>query len=261
MRREEGERNAVECFILGSGTAVPHPRRGSAGNMVRHPGCTLLVDAGLGTLQKLAALGVSPAEVDVVAFTHLHLDHTAELAPLLFSLRNAGIGRRKALTILGAPGFRDFHEQLRRTYGSWVDAEGYSLLVEEISSRPVALGPLVLSAVPVSHTPQSVAFRVEEAETGKVIGFSGDTDVCPGIVTAVRDADVAVFECSFPDGYKVKGHLTPSEAGELAAAARVRKLVLTHFYPECEEADILGQCRKTYSGEIILAEDLLRVPV
>ncbi|MGB5993923.1 MAG: MBL fold metallo-hydrolase [Candidatus Deferrimicrobiaceae bacterium] len=251
----------MECIVLGSGTAVPHPRRGSAGNMVRHGGCTLLVDAGLGTLQKLAVLGVSLAEPDVVAFTHLHLDHTAELAPMLFSLRNTGIGRRKALTLLGAPGFRDFHERLRGTYGSWVEAEDYSLLVEEISSRPVSLGPLVLTAVPVSHTPQSVAFRVEDTETGKVIAFSGDTDVCAGIVTAARNADVAVLECSFPNERKVRGHLTPAEAGELATAARVKKLVLTHFYPECEEADILGQCRETYSGEIILAEDLLRVPV
>ena len=206
--------------------------------MVRHGGCTLLVDAGLGTLQKLAALGVSLAEPDVVAFTHLHLDHTAELTPMLFSLRNTGIGRRKALTLLGAPGFRDFHERLHRTYGSWVEAEDYSLLVEEISSRPVSLGPLVLTAVPVSHTPQSVAFRVEETETGKVIAFSGDTDVCAGIVTAARNADVAVFECSFPNECKVRGHLTPGEAGELASAARVKKLVLTHFYPECEEADL-----------------------
>jgi ribonuclease BN (tRNA processing enzyme) len=229
--------------------------------MVRHGGCTLLVDAGLGTLQKLAVLGVSLAEPDVVAFTHLHLDHTAELAPMLFSLRNTGIGRRKALTLLGAPGFRDFHERLRRTYGSWVEAEDYSLLVEEISSRPVSLGPLVLTAVPVLHTPQSVAFRVEDTETGKVIAFSGDTDVCAGIVTAAKNADVAVLECSFPNERKVRGHLTPAEAGELAAAARVKKLVLTHFYPECDEADILGQCRETYSGEIILAEDLLRVPV
>jgi len=251
----------MECFILGSGTAVPHPRRGSAGNMVRHGGLTLLVDAGLGTLQKLAVLGVSPADPDIVAFTHLHLDHTAELAPMLFSLRNAGVGRRKALTLLGAPGFRDFHERLRRTYGSWVEAEDYPLLVEEISFRPVSLGPLVLTAVPVSHTPQSVAFRVEDTETEKVIAFSGDTDVCSGIVTAARNADVAVLECSFPNEGKVRGHLTPGEAGELAAAARVKKLVLTHFYPECEEADILGQCRETYSGEIILAEDLLRVPV
>lgn len=251
----------MECTILGSGTAVPHPRRGSAGYLIRHAGCTLLVDAGLGTLQKLAVLGISLSEPDVVAFTHLHLDHTAELAPLLFSLRNTGIGRRKALTLLGAPGFRGFHERLCRTYGSWVDAEDYSLLVEEISSRPVSLGPLVLSAVPVSHSPQSVAFRVEDTETGKVVAFSGDTDVCPGIVTAAKDADVAFLECSFPDEYKVKGHLTPSEAGKLASAARVRKLVLTHFYPECEEADILGQCRQTYSGEVILAEDLLRVSV
>lgn len=251
----------MECVVLGSGTAVPHPRRGSAGYLLRHAGCTVLVDAGLGTLQKLAVLGVSPAEPDAVAFTHLHLDHTAELAPLLFSLRNAGVGRRKALTLLGAPGFRDFYERLRRTYGSWVEAEGYPLLVEEISVRPVSLGSLVITAVPVSHTPQSVAYRVEDPETGKSVAFSGDTDVCGGLVAAARNADVGVFECSFPDERKVEGHLTPREAGEMASAARVRRLVLTHFYPECEGADILGRCRETYAGEIILAEDLLRVAV
>lgn len=251
----------MECIILGSGTAVPHPRRGSAGNMVRRAGCTLLVDAGLGTLQKLAVLGVSPAEPDAVAFTHLHLDHTAELAPLLFSLRNEGIARRKPLILLGAPGFRDFYERLRRMYGSWVEAGDYPLQVEELSGRPVSLGSIVLTAVPVAHTPQSVAFRIEEPETGRVVAFSGDTDVCEGLVTAARNADVAVFECSFPNGRKVGGHLTPGEAGEIASAARVKKLVLTHFYPACEEADILGQCRETYSGEIVLADDLLRIPV
>ncbi|MGA6993532.1 MAG: MBL fold metallo-hydrolase [Candidatus Deferrimicrobiaceae bacterium] len=251
----------MECIVLGSGTAVPHPRRGSAGYMVRHAGCTLLVDAGLGTLQKLAVLGVSPAEPEAVAFTHLHLDHTAELAPLLFSLRNPGIGRRKALTLLGAPGFRDFYERLRQVYGSWVEGGEYPLLVKEIFARPVSLGSLHLTATPVSHTPESVAFRVEDPETGKVIAISGDTDVCPGLVESARNADAAFFECSFPNERKVGGHLTPGEAGEVAAEARVKKLILTHFYPECEGSDILGQCRETFSGEVILAEDLLRVSV
>ncbi|MGA7105501.1 MAG: MBL fold metallo-hydrolase [Candidatus Deferrimicrobiaceae bacterium] len=251
----------MECIVLGSGTAVPHPRRGSAGHMVRHGGCTLLVDAGLGTLQKLAVLGVSLAAPDAVAFTHLHLDHTAELAPLLFSLRNAGIGRRKALTLLGAPGFLDFYERLRWVYGSWVEGGEYPLLVKEISGRPVSLGSLVLTAVPVSHTPQSVAYRVEDPEAGKAVAFSGDTDVCEGLVESARNADVAVFECSFPNERKVEGHLTPGEAGEVAAEARVKRLVLTHFYPECEGSDILGQCRETFSGEVILAEDLLRISV
>ncbi|NNG47268.1 MAG: MBL fold metallo-hydrolase, partial [Deltaproteobacteria bacterium] len=74
-------------------------------------------------------------------------------------------------------------------------------------------------------------------------------------------ADVAVFECSFPNERRVEGHLTPGEAGEVANAAKVKRLVLTHFYPECEGADILSQCQETFSGEVILAEDLLRIPV
>lgn len=251
----------MEYFVLGSGTAVPHPRRGSAGHLVRHGGLTLLVDVGPGTLQKLAALGVSLAEPDVVAFTHLHLDHTAELAPLLFALRNPGIGRTKALTLIGAPGFRDFHRGLHRLYGSWVEPGDYPLRVEEISRRPASLGPAVLSAFPVAHAPESVAFRIEDAGAGKALAISGDTDVCEGLVEAARGADLAVFECSFPEERKVEGHLTPGEAGRIASRAGARRLLLTHFYPECEGADLLGQCRRTFSGEILLAEDLLRVPV
>ena len=59
----------------------------------------------------------------------------------------------------------------------------------------------------------------------------------------------------------MEGHLTPGEAGRIAAQAGAKRLLLTHFYPECEGEDILGQCRKAYSGEILLAEDLLRVTV
>lgn len=251
----------MEMIVLGSGTAVPHPERGSAGYLVRGGGRTILVDAGPGTLQKLAALGISVAEPDAAAFTHLHLDHTAELAPLLFALRNPGIGRTKTLTLLGAHGFRDFYARLRRMYGAWVEPLDYPLEIEEIDIRPVSLGGFLLRAFPVSHTPQSVAYRVEDPTDGKAVAFSGDTDICEGLVDAARGADLAVFECSFPDGRKVEGHLTPREAGEIASRSGAKRLLLTHFYPECEGEDILGQCRKTYSGEILLAEDLLRLSV
>lgn len=250
----------MELIVLGSGSSVPHRRRGSAGYLVCGSG-TILVDVGLGTLQKLATLAISPAEPDAAAFTHLHLDHTAELAPLLFALRNPGIGRRKTLTLLGAPGFRDFCMKLRRMYGTWVEPMGYSLEIEEIDDRPVSLGGFTLRAFPVSHTPQSVAYRLEDPADGKTMAFSGDTDVCEGLVEAARGADLAVLECSFPDDRKADGHLTPGEAGEIASRSGAKRLLLTHFYPECDEEDILGQCRKRYAGEILLAEDLLRVSV
>lgn len=249
----------MELIVLGSGTAVPNPKRGQAGYLVRGPAGAILVDAGLGTLQKLATLGISLAEPDAAAFTHLHLDHTAELAPLLFALRNSGIGRTKALSLAGAPGFRDFYARLRKMYGAWVEPLGYPLEIEEIGDRPVSLGGFTLRAFPVAHTPQSVAYRVEEPAGGKTVAFSGDADVCEGLVEAARGADLAVFECSFPDGRKVEGHLTPGEAGEVASRSGAKRLLLTHFYPECEGEDLLGPCRSRYAGEILLAEDLLRV--
>jgi ribonuclease BN (tRNA processing enzyme) len=80
---------------------------------------------------------------------------------------------------------------------------------------------------------------------GKSIAFSGDTDVCEGLVEAARDANLAVFESSFPDGQKAVGHLTPGEAGEIASRSNAERLLLTHFYPECEGEDIFVQCRRS----------------
>jgi ribonuclease BN (tRNA processing enzyme) len=59
----------------------------------------------------------------------------------------------------------------------------------------------------------------------------------------------------------MKGHLTPSLAGDIATRAGVKKLVLTHFYPECDQANIEQECRKTYDGPLVLAEDLMRIEI
>lgn len=248
----------MDVVVLGSGTAVPHARRGGPAVLVREGETSLLVDAGTGTLQKLALLGVSLAALDAAAFTHLHVDHTAELASLLFALRNTGIGRTKPLPLYGGPGFRAFHRKLVRMYGAWLDPLPFPLTVEEAGERAVAVGPLGVTAFPVAHSAASVAYRIE-GPGGKAVAVSGDTDVCEGIVAAARGADLAVLECSFPEGAKAAGHLVPSEAGRIARLAGVRRLVLTHFYPECEGEDIAGPCGREYGGEILLAEDLLRL--
>jgi ribonuclease BN (tRNA processing enzyme) len=48
-------------------------------------------------------------------------------------------------------------------------------------------------------------------------------------------------------------------AGDIASRAGVRRLMLTHFYPACDQADIEAECRRTYSGPLVLARDLLRL--
>ena len=91
--------------------------------------------------------------------------------------------------------------------------------------------------------------------------YTGDTDYSETIIDLAKDADLLICECALPDRHKVEGHLTPSLAGDLAAKAGVRKLVLTHFYPECDQEDIAAECRQTYSGPLVLAEDLMEINI
>jgi ribonuclease BN (tRNA processing enzyme) len=62
-------------------------------------------------------------------------------------------------------------------------------------------------------------------------------------------------ECSLPDGKGISIHLTPTQAGELARAAKAKRLVLSHFYPQIEGTDPAGVARRVFSGDVVAAKD------
>ena len=112
----------------------------------------------------------------------------------------------------------------------------------------------------MAHISESIGYRIESKD-GKSITVSGDTDTCQNIVDLAFEVDLLVLECSFPDGKKVEGHLTPSLAARIASESHCKKLLLYHLYPICDQYDILTQCRQGYRGEVLLAEDLMKVKI
>ena len=120
----------------------------------------------------------------------------------------------------------------------------------------VQFDDFTVHSIPVKHSDHSLAYRITTSEQ-KIIVYSGDSDFCDGLRTISKNADLFLCECSHPDEMKKEGHLTPSLAGRIANRSDVKKLVLTHFYPECESVDIKKQCSKIFKGEIVLAEDLM----
>ena len=52
-----------------------------------------------------------------------------------------------------------------------------------------------------------------------------------------------------------------SLAQRIESDLEVQRLMLTHFYPACDEIDIAAQCQRSYHGPLILAEDLMTVMV
>ena len=237
--------------ILGSGTCVPSLERSACAVMVSMKHSTLLLDAGPGTMRRMLEAGFSIFDLDYICLSHFHPDHSSELVPILFSNKYTGsIQRLKPLTVIGGRGLKDFYRHLNGAFGHWIELapELFHMIELDNRSPDTFTGPdFTIMSTPVMHQNESIAMRICGPSKETVV-YSGDTDYCSGLIDLAWEADVFICEAAFPDTKKFKGHLTPSLAGSIAAKAGVKHLVLTHLYPECEQTDIVAQCRRTYSG-------------
>jgi len=254
----------MEVVIVGSGTCVPSIRRAGPCQLLRACGYNILIDSAAGSLRQLLKAGIRHDEIDLILYTHFHPDHTGELLPFIFASKyGPGFKREKPVLVWGGEGLSRILSGLFEAWGEWAQPQPDSIIFEEI---PVGIKtsqqfpPFIIKTSPTNHTPQSLAYRIETPKAKSVV-FSGDTDFCDELIELAKGADLLVLECAAPEGKKVQGHMTPSEAGKMASMAGVGKLVLTHFYPECDKSDIITPCRRHFDGPVILAEDLMRIVV
>lgn len=245
----------MRVTILGSGTAIPDAERFPAGVLVRTSTTALCVDLGPGTLRRLAATEVDLTHLDAVLLTHYHTDHCADVAALLFALRNPLLERTRPLHLIGGPGLHEFLSGLAIAW-PWTRLPDGALLTDERADGRFSVGDLSVTAVPVVHTASSLAYRLEGSD-GTTAAISGDVAGCEGIVEVARNVQLFVCDSATPDGEGLDGHLTPGSAGAYAARAGVESLCLTHFYPPCEGVDLVEQARCTFDGPIHVARDLL----
>jgi len=251
----------MEVIIIGSGTAVPSRRRASPALAMQAGATLLLLDLGPGTLRAMLNYGLDFNDIDILCLSHHHPDHVADLVAFLFASRyRLGYTRQEPVWLVAARGFQEFHRRLQGVWGEWLEPPAGLLHVKEMATdrtEVLALDDLSIRTAPVQHLATSLAFRV--AYGGRAVVYSGDTDWSDSLIQLAQGADLLILEAANP--WKVPGHLTPEEAGRLAAQAGVSRLVLTHFYPPCDEVDMAAACRREFAGEIILAEDGLRIRV
>jgi len=245
----------MKLTVLGSGTAVPDLKRNSAGYLLEENGQRFVIDFGYGTVHQLLRLGITYHDIDRIFFTHHHPDHMCDLIYFLFASKYPLDPRTRNLQIVAGPGFGDYFHRMLAVFNDWLTPESYEVEIIELDQAPRTFDRLVVTPGKVAHIEMSRGFRFANG-AGKTVVFSGDTDYCPGIVELGREADLLILECSTPDGMKVEKHLTPRLCGKIAREAGCRTLLLSHFYPPCDMPSVLESCRKEYSGNLLLADDL-----
>jgi len=246
----------VELVVLGSGTCVPTLDRSCACYFLKIGTSRILVDIGFGALRRLAEARIDYKDVDYVVITHTHLDHVGDLAPLLMALKyTPDFNRTKPLVILGPAGFCAFFDQLAGLFGSkFMHPDNYTVDVRQIDNETLCFDGWEITGMRMKHNRPSngYIFRGDD----RILSYSGDTEMCEQAVTLAQGADLAIFECSYPDHSPVPGHLTPSQVGEIAARAGCKKILLSHLYPLMENVDIAKACGSFFGGEMEIAGDL-----
>jgi ribonuclease BN (tRNA processing enzyme) len=91
---------------------------------------------------------------------------------------------------------------------------------------------------------------------GAVLAYTGDSGPSPDLSALARDADVLLAEASLPERVPpgAERHLSSArQAGEVAARASVRHLVLTHLFPGTDPDGSEAAARRSYGGALSVA--------
>jgi ribonuclease Z len=149
------------------------------------------------------------------------------------------------------------------------EPDGRHMIVERLEAmgiRGPAIGQLQQHGS-IDHDGRTVNLEeVSEHRRGQVFAFVMDTRWCPGALQLADGADLLVCESTFldvdADMAEEYGHLTARQAGRLAHEAGARRLVLTHFSRRYADDQVfVDEARSEFDGDVVLAEDLMVVPV
>lgn len=270
----------VAVQVLGSGGPELQDKRASSSYLVWQDGrARLLVDAGGGSALRFGQSGAEMSQLDVILFTHFHVDHSGDFPALIKS--SWFEDRKRPLPIYGPKG-NDFMPATTEFVSDFFGDRGaYRYLSEllvpgekgsynmqphnvEVGAKPGAVfrsGDLAVSAVRVIHgAVPALAWRVEMA--GKVIAFSGDTNgEGAGLVGLAANADLFIAHNAVPEGavgVERNLHMPPSVIGQIAGEAHVKHLVLSHRMLRTlgKEDQTQTEIRKRYAGPLEFANDL-----
>lgn len=203
-------------------------------------GFNLLLDAGSRAVTELEH-ELSPNDLDAIILSHYHEDHIADLGALR-QYRQLQTVKPEMLPIYGHQ--ENEYEFLKLSLENV--SEGIAYDVENGTS----VGPFDIQFLKTVHPVICYAMRIVERATGQVLIYTGDTGYFAELVDFSKEADILLADVYFfKDKAKMPNHLSSVEAGEIAAQANVKKLILTHL-PQVGDLQVLREEAQEVAGNI-----------
>lgn len=256
---------SIKLTILGTGTFFINKNRSASAYLLEIGSKKILIDCGSGTLMRLSQLGIKLEEIEYVFITHFHADHTSDLFPFFMNFRlNEFFPKKKGIKypkIFGPTGIKKFMINLSKDFqlpvlNNWDK-------IQFINIKPSQkIENIKIEAHKVKHVAFGLpanAYAYRFSINNKVISFSGDSVKCPGVEKACKNSDIFVCDTSCPKGMSNPAHMDTHDIAEIASKQNVKKVLLSHFYPEYDKIDLIKEVKEKYSGKVIKGKDLRTV--
>lgn len=280
-----GVKPSLEVQVLGSGGPRAFGRAGSSYIVLVDGTPRILLDAGPGAFVRVGELNIDLQQVDIVLLTHLHIDHSGDLAAF-FNARALTSNEPIKYRVFGPDAGGLFPKTSRfvdwligdkglfayqKTFGA---QETFSVrdLAIELNTGVIKIvdeNGLVVEEIATHHGDcPSVAYRITYHGTSVV--FSGDMDASAvsNLVRLAKNADLLVFNCAVLDppgspSQLYELHSPPKKIGEAARESGVGNLLLSHIAPDVEESknDVLKSIHASFTGPVEFATDRMHVSV
>jgi ribonuclease BN (tRNA processing enzyme) len=276
---------SLEVQVLGSGGPRAFGRAGSSYIVLVDGTPRILLDAGPGAFVRIGELHIDLQPVDLVLLTHLHIDHSGDLAAFfnaralksdgpikyrVFGPDGAGLFPKTSRFVdllLGDNGLFSY----QKTFGARETFSVRDLAIDLNTgvTKIVDENGLVVEEIATHHGDcPSVAYRITYHGTSVV--FSGDMDASAvsNLVRLAKSADLLVFNCAVLDppnspSQLYELHTPPKKIGQAARECGVGALLLSHIAPDVEESktDVMKSIRGSFTGPVEFATDRMRVSV
>lgn len=286
----------LELTLLGT-NGPPHVgHRFGPSQVISDGEVRLLIDTGWGSTLRLFQAAMPPQTIDAVFITHLHSDHTTDMADFLVMRWVGGI--TTPIPIYGPVGTKRMVEGFQQAmeadtsyrlahHGEKLWSGGLAADITEFEAgvEPVEIaryGKIAVQAYEVDHFPVKPAYGFRFEAEGKTIAISGDTNPCDGLRNGAKDADILVcdsmnvqlmqaLEAQLRNGGNAVQaslledahdyHAPVSAMAELAQEAGVKHLLLSHILPPVGEAQapmFIAGLDQVFKGKITVGKDLER---
>ena len=212
-------------------------------------GFNMLLDCGSRAVTELEH-ELQPTQLDAVIVSHYHEDHIADLGVLR---------QYRQLYPLGQD---DWDGMLLKIYGHTENAYEFEKLTLDGVSEGIAydvengtkVGPFDITFLKTVHPVVNYAMRIVERRTGQVLVYTGDTGYLSALTDFAANADVLLADTYFfKDKANMPNHLSSVEVGNIARAAAVKKLILTHL-PQFGDLQLLADEAQEAAGETVSVE-------